>query len=504
MEGVGTHPLAGRLSRPRPLTLPSIGDVRVREPRMTKTSESIGGETMKKFATAAMGLAAMFAGANALAKVPQAEADRLGRDLTAVGGIKAGNADGSIPAYEGGLTKPPAGYTPGSHLVDPFAGDKPVATITAQNAGQYAARLTAGQQAMLKLYPNFKMPVYQTRRSCSLPERVYEATKKNAVTATMTEDQNGLNDALLGVPFPIPKNGVEAIWNHRLRYRGFKFRRFFGSAAVNGNGSYIMFKNQDEGIIHYSGPGLAQIGDVTDIKQLNNIGISYLNITTAPARLAGSIILVHDTINAKELPRQAWQYNPGTRRVLRAPELSYANPLINTDGLATTDQFDMYNGATDRYTFDLKPSQEVYLGYNAYKLASDKVTYKDMLTPNHLNQDFARYELHRAVVVDAKLKEGAQHVYARRTFYLDEDSWNIVSVDLYDTRGQLWRVQDGPMINYYDLPLCSSALEVTYDLQSGRYVVFGLKNEEKMLDWNASDVDPARFTPDAIRRLGQR
>ena len=98
----------------------------------------------------------MFAGANALAKVPQAEADRLGRDLTAVGGIKAGNADGSIPAYEGGLTKPPAGYTPGSHLVDPFAGDKPVATITAQNAGQYAARLTAGQQAMLKLYPKLQ------------------------------------------------------------------------------------------------------------------------------------------------------------------------------------------------------------------------------------------------------------------------------------------------------------------------------------------------------------
>ncbi|WP_208112187.1 DUF1329 domain-containing protein [Zavarzinia compransoris] len=438
----------------------------------------------------------------ALAKVPQSEADRLGRDLTAVGALKAGNADGSIPAYEGGITTPPAGYTPGMHYPNPFAGDAPLFVINAANAEQYKARLTAGQLATLKLYPAHKMKVYQTRRSCSLPERVYEASRRNAATATMTEDQNGLNDALLGVPFPIPNSGVEAIWNHRLRYRGFKFRRFFGSAAVNRDGSFLMFKSQDEGIIHYSGPGLASIGDVADIRQLNNIAISYLNITTAPTRLAGSIILALDTINAKELPRQAWQYNPGTRRVLRAPELAYDNPLFNTDGLATTDQFDVYNGATDRYDFTLKPSEEKYIGYNAYEYVSKQHPYKELLSPNHLNGDLGRYELHRTWVVEAKLKDGARHVYGRRTFYIDEDSWNIAGADLYDVRGQLWRVQDDPIINYYDIPLCSSALEATYDLQSGRYVVFGLKNEEKMLNWNVQDIDPSKFTPDAIRRLG--
>nr|WP_274380631.1 DUF1329 domain-containing protein [Oleomonas cavernae] len=305
-----------------------------------------------------------------------------------------------------------------------------------------------------------------------------------------------------GVPFPIPKSGVEAIWNHRLRYRGFKLRRYFASAAVNRDGTSILFKTQDEGIVHYSGPGLASVGDVTDIKQLKNIGISYLNVTTAPARLAGSIVLVLDTINAKELPRQAWQYNPGTRRVLRAPELAYDNPLFNTDGLATIDQFDMYNGATDRYSFELKPSAEKYIGYNGYELMSGQHRYKEMLSPLHVSPDVGRYELHRTFVVDAKLKEGTRHLYSRRTFYLDEDSWNIAAVDLYDSRGNLWRVQDGPLVNYYDIPLCSSALEATYDLQSGRYVVFGLKNEEKMLNWNAVDVDPSRFSPDAIRRMG--
>lgn len=444
------------------------------------------------------------AAAPAPAKVAADQAARLGQDLTPMGAEKAGNADGSIPAWAGGLTAPPAGFVPGQHYSSPFAGDKVLFTIDASNMDKYKGRLTDGHMLMMKVYPDYKMPVYQSRRSCAAPRRVYEANQKNALTATMTDDQNGLTNAVLGNPFPIPQTGVEVMWNHRLRYRGFKFRRFFASAAVNRDGSYTLFKARDEGIFHYSGPGLAEAGDVTDISQLNNIGISYLNITTAPARVAGSIVLVHDTINAKELPRQAWQYNPGTRRVLRAPELAYDNPLYNTDGLATTDQFDMYNGATDRYDFKLIGKKEIYIGYNAYDLISDKHGYKEILQPSHINQDLNRYELHRVWVVDATLKAGQRHTYGRRVFYVDEDSWNVVSVDLYDTRGQLWRVQEGPLISYFDVPLCSSVLEVTYDTQSGRYVVFGMKSEEKMVDWNVKDIDPSGFTPDAIRRLGTR
>ncbi len=440
----------------------------------------------------------------AVAKVAPDQAARLGQDLTPMGAEKAGNADGSIPAWDGGLSKPPAGYTAGDHYVSPFAGDKLLFTIDAGNMDKYKSRLTDGQMLMMKLYPDYKMPVYQSRRSCAAPERIYEANKQNALTATMTADENGLANAILGNPFPIPQTGVEVIWNHRLRYRGFKFRRYFASAAVNRDGSYTLYKARDEGIFHYSGPGKVTEGDVTDISQLDNIGISYINITTAPAKLAGSIVLVHDTINAKELERQSWQYLPATRRVMRAPDISYDNPLYNTDGLATVDQFDMYNGATDRYDFKLLGKREVYVAYNAYALASDKHGYKEILQPSHINQALNRYELHRVWVVEATLKAGVRHVYGKRVFYVDEDSWNVVAVDLYDTRGQLWRVQEGPIINYFDAPLCSSALEATYDTQSGRYVVFGMKNEEKMVDWNAQDIDASRFTPAAISRLGTR
>ena len=40
------------------------------------------------------------------AAVDATEAAKLGNQLTQVGAEKAGNADGSIPAYQGGLTTP--------------------------------------------------------------------------------------------------------------------------------------------------------------------------------------------------------------------------------------------------------------------------------------------------------------------------------------------------------------------------------------------------------------
>lgn len=447
---------------------------------------------------------AMTAAGGALAKVPATEAARLDKDLTPMGAERAGNADGSIPAWDGGLRAPPPGFQPGMHYPTPFPDDKVLFTITGKNVEQYQAKLTPGHQALLRLYPTYSMPVYTTRRSCALPERLYEANRRNAVSATMTEDDNGLNHSLLGNPFPIPQSGVEAIWNHRLRYRGFKVKRYFAAALVARDGSYELVRGHDQGIAHYNGPGLNAIGDVSDIKQLNNIAISYLNFITYPPKSAGTIVLVLDTINAKELPRQAWVYNPGTRRLLRAPDIAYDNPAPQTDGLAPADTFDMYNGATDRYSFSLEGKREIYMGYNAYEIGNKKYQYKDILTPLHTRQDLLRYELHRAWVVDARLKEGARHIYGRRTFYLDEDSWNIVAVDAYDTRKQLWRVQDGPLVNAYDVPLCSSVLEIAHDLQSGKYLTFGMKNQEKVVEFDVKNLDAAMFTPDAVRRMGSQ
>ncbi len=428
-----------------------------------------------------------------LAPLPAAaqNAADLGRSLTPLGAIQAGNAEGSIPAWTGGITTPPAGFTPGDHHPDPFAGDAVQFTITAANAAEFADRLTVGHLAMLQQYPTFSMNVYPTRRSASAPQRIYDATIANATSAQLVADGNGVAGASVGIPFPIPENGLEAIWNHLLRYRGETVRRRYGQANPTAGGAYTMVKIDENILFPYA------MGDT------GNISVYFRQEVTAPARLAGEILLVHETINQIAEPRQAWTYNPGQRRVRRAPNIAYDNPGTAADGLRTADDLDIFNGAPDRYSWELAGRREMYVPYNAYRLHSSDLEYDDIIQPGHLNPEHLRYELHRVWVVDARLKDGTSHIYNRRTFYMDEDSWQIVAVDYYDRRGQLWRVGESHAINYYELPTYWSTLDAIYDLQAGRYTANGFDNQERMYSFS-EDLDPGDFTPNALRRAGRR
>ena len=84
----------------------------------------------------------------AMAAVSQAEADKLGNSLTPLGGEAAANADGSIPAYTGGITSAPAGYSAGDHHPDPYPGDQVLFEITGQNYKEYADFLSDGQKKL--------------------------------------------------------------------------------------------------------------------------------------------------------------------------------------------------------------------------------------------------------------------------------------------------------------------------------------------------------------------
>lgn len=443
----------------------------------------------------------------AVAKVPAEVAARLGKDLTPFGAELAGNADGSIPAWDGGLTAPPAGVTfdPNAKgYPDPFASDQPLFTITSGNAGSYGDKLTDGYKALLAKKSGYKMPVYQTRRSCGYPSFVYDANKKNATigellkTADGQLDGNGVSGAIMGAPFPILSNGLEAVWNHTLRYRSFKLTRQFAAFPVQASGDPISGKItfQDESILRWSDPSKARAED------LNNISLYYIANTIAPARLAGNVVLVHESLNAAVEPRKAWQYNPGTRRVRRAPDISYDNPGTNTDGLSTSDAFDGYNGAPDRYDWQLVGKSEKFVAYNNYKMTN--ASYADLVLNGSLNQDLMRYELHRVWTVQATLRPGTRHIYSRRVKHFDEDTYALLSAELYDGRGELWRVQEEPQIAYYHVPLCGLAGEMVYDLQDGRYLAGSLRNEEPPVNYNANELNEARYSPDAIRRLGTR
>ena len=430
------------------------------------------------------------------AAVSPADAARLGSDLTPLGAEKAGNATGTIPAWTGGIVQPPAGYKVGDHHPDPFATDAPLFTVTAANLAAHAAQLTAGHVALLKAYADYKLVVYPSRRSFSNPLRIYEATRQNATSARLISTGNGITGATVGIPFPLPQSGIEVIWNHLTRYRGVTLSRHIGQAAPTRGGSSTLVQFDEEILFNYWREGVTEQG-------LDNTLFYFKQAVVAPARLAGTILLVQETLDQVKEKRRAWVYNAGQRRVRRAPDVGYDNPGTASDSMRTSDQFDMFNGATDRYDWKLVGKKELIVPYNSYKLHSGSVKYSDILKPLHINQDLARYELHRVWVVEATVKPGIAHLYPRRTFYVDEDSWQILAVDQYDARGQIWRVSEAHCINYYDAQVFWSTLEVHTDLTAGRYLVIGLDNEGPMYDFNIKRT-ASDFTTDALRRDGVR
>jgi Protein of unknown function (DUF1329) len=438
----------------------------------------------------------------AAAGVTAEQAARLGADLTPMGADKGGNAAATIPAWTGGIKSAAdagaPGFKPGGHHPDPYANDKPLYKIDASNMSKYAANITAGHKALLSAYKtSYFLNVYPSHRSAAFPQRIYDAVKGNATTAKLTGTGTGVTGAIGGPPFPIPQSGIEAIWNHILRYRADVAERYIGQAAVSRSGTYNLVKLHDETMVTYALPGATEAA-------LDNVIVLFIQETTAPARLAGEILLVHETLDQSKEQRRAWLYNPGQRRVRRAPNVAFDNPGTGSDGLRTSDQFDLYNGSPERYDWKLVGKQEIVVPYNAYKLHSNKIKNDDIIKPLHINQDLARYELHRVWVVDATLKAGQRHLYKRRTFYIDEDSWQILVVDCYDDRDQLWRIQEGHSIEYYDVPTFWTTLELTYDLQAGRYLALGLDNEERQtVDFNVKRT-AADFTPAAIARRGTR
>ncbi|BBO27778.1 hypothetical protein AltI4_21660 [Alteromonas sp. I4] len=454
---------------------------------------------MKKIGFIAAALTVALSAAPVQAKVSSADAAKLGTELTPLGGEKAGNADGSIPAWNGGLTSAPAGYSEGDFHPDPYAGEAPLFTITGANYKEHAEFLSDGLIKMFETYPDsFKLPVYKTHRSASNPQFVYDATKANATRAELLDGGNGMSGAAVGIPFPIPANGLEAIWNHIARYRGQAVQRNGGQAAVTAGGDYNVIGFDEQLLIQYS-----QENATPETLLENNVLFMFKQKVTKPARLAGTALLVHETLDQIKEPRKAWTYNTGQRRVRLAPNIAYDTPGTAADGLRTTDDFDMFNGSPNRYNWELKGKKEMYVAYNNYKLHSNTATYSDILKPNHVNPDLTRWEKHRVWVVEATLKDEFRHIYQKRVFFIDEDSWQIQLADMYDNRGELYRVAVAYGVNYYEVPTHWSTLDVYHDLNSRRYLAIGLDNEEQMYDFSVRPRE-AEFTPQALRREGTR
>src|SRR5690606_142275 len=226
-----------------------------------------------------------------MAAVSESEAAKLGTTLTPIGAEKAGNAAGTIPAWTGGLPKNAGAVDAKGFLADPFANEKPLFTITAQNAEQYKDKLTPGQLAMFKRYPeSYRIPVFTTHRTATLPASVLEATKYNATHTRLLSGGNGLDDVRTANAVPIPQNGLEVIWNHITRYRGGSVRRQVTQATPQVNGSFNLVYFQEEFAFRDA------LKDY-DASKPSNVLFYFKQRVTAPSHLAGNVLLVHETLD---------------------------------------------------------------------------------------------------------------------------------------------------------------------------------------------------------------
>ena len=388
------------------------------------------------------------------------------------------------------INSPVEGFDSSSNsYVDPFSNDPILFTITSENYKQFEADvLTAGQIAMFVTYPNsFKMNIYKSRRSCSVPQEVLDLTVENA---TMTNEGEGIEGVVGSIPFPNPSNALHHVWNHILRYRG---------VDIEGGSPYYVI-NPDSSRTMGAGKAIARNFWNPFLSSEKGLQGMIMSKVTEPPRLADAAVLVIESLNAFKTPRRAWVYNPGTRRVRRAPDIAYDNYSSFSQGLTTTDSYDGFNGAKDRYEWTDLGIQLRFMPYNAYKF--HEATVEESLTPFHVNQDLLRYELVRVNVVRADLREGKRHILPHRVMYFDYDSYNMLAEDVFDGQLDIMRYRELPQINYYDEPMCNSIHSATYDLATRRYILNNVRSSDvPKVTWR---VDTAHkdnlFTPEGLKR----
>ena len=433
---------------------------------------------------------------NAIAAVSAEEAAKLKTTLTPLGGERAGNAEGTIPEWTGGYTTVDPNYKKGGKRGNPFKDEKPLFTITAANMAEHGDKLTKGIKAMLQKYPDsYRLDVYPTHRSAVAPERVYKKTFENATTVDLTEGAAGLmpgQEGAGGIPFPIPQNGAEAMWNHLLRWRGASWHQDFSQYLTTTDGKHVLTNDsRAKGQMPWYLPDPVDNGVFWQLSMVNE----------GPPLRAGEAIVGYESIDPSR--NTSWTYLPGQRRVRRLPNACCDTPTPATAGVMSFDELSVFGGRLDRFNWKIAGKKEIYIPYNTNSVLTAENP-KALLTDHHLNPDHIRWELHRVWVIEATLKEGKRHQMPRSTYYLDEDTWAAVLGERYDAKEQLSKVLWTTPVVMPDLPGVVTTTSGFYDMISGAWFagdIYAGKSEQYRIVDHYPQSD---FTPDAMVGSGLR
>jgi hypothetical protein len=442
-------------------------------------------------------VAAALATAAQAAPTPD-ELARLGKDLTPIGAERAGNKDGTIPEWTGGVCTAPADYKPkegkrGFPYADPFAADKPTLQITAANLEKHADKLDAAQVHLLKTYPSYRIDVYPTRRSACFPNWAYENTVKRAANPKLTGDAPGLQGAHAQFPFPVPKTGQEAMWNFVASFHPVYYMGNFETIMADANGNRSLVTRST---VRYRYPYW------DNSKTESNELFTLLNINESPASKSGSMDLRATWPRMDEKEPRAWSYTPGQRRVRLAPEFTYDTVAPQYGGLVLFDELNGFDGKMDRFDFKIVGKKELYIPYNSFKYLHTPT--EEAMGKNHVNPDTLRWELHRVWVVEATRKPGARHVYSKKVYYLDEDSWLVASYNSFDDAGKLYRSSVFPIYEQYDVPMATTHNQIGFDHVRGGWFI-GSHPVVGTSGWRQVDEVPSSyFAPDSMAAMGVR
>ena len=426
------------------------------------------------------------------AAVSDREASRLQSSLTPVGAERAGNALGTIPAWTGGYTTVAPGYREGEPRPDPFAAEKPLFSITAHNFEKYSDRLPDGAKWLFAKYPDYRMDVYQTHRTAAAPDWVYRNILRNATSAhaAAAGSAYGVEGAAGGIPYPIPKDGYEAMWNHLLAFWGPARELNVSTYVIAADGSREKTTTYRE---------IADVPYYYRDAAPDSFGGYYfktLHIATAPAAKVGQGYLNWQPINTRQYRFLAWRAIPGEHRARMSPSISYDVPDPDADGFESMDEYYVFYGGLDHYTFRLVGKKELYIPYNNNRLYGLGVN--DVLGSAHVNPDALRYELHRVWVVEGTLTPGQHDIVARRRLYLDEDTWLAVYSDSWDEHGALWKFGQGTMYLMPDVPAVILGSQFVYDFELGGYV-YGFAFNGEAEAYKVTPPHPATvFTPESL------